>query len=286
MKENWLFLLLSVSLSSGRNVITKKTAADAEDRRWFFLSQAVLFAAAAVLLLFFSLGDLQGISALTVSYSFVYGILLVLSQWMLTAALKSGGTAVCTVVYSLGFLLPTISGVLFWREPFSLLHFVGVLLAVAVILLTANTTKQETRQSKSFLPLLLVAMTASGGLGILQKLQQSSLAADERGAFLLLAFFLAFAISMAAFLCCHGKVAAGAAKLLSPAAAGLCFGGANLCNTLLAGRMKSAVFFPLQNVSTIVLSTLLGVALFRETIQKRTAAILLLGIAVIVLFSL
>lgn len=67
---------------------------------------------------------------------------------------------------------------------------------------------------------------------------------------------------------------------------GVCFGGANLFNTILAGKMKSAVFFPLQNISTILLTTLLGIVLFKEKITKKTALILSLGILVILLFSI
>ncbi len=74
-------------------------------------------------------------------------------------------------------------------------------------------------------------------------------------------------------------------KILSPAFTGICFGGANLCNTVLAGRMKSAVFFPLQNVSAILLTTLLSVVIFKEKLTWKTTLILVLGIFVIMLFS-
>ena len=73
---------------------------------------------------------------------------------------------------------------------------------------------------------------------------------------------------------------------LNPAITGLCFGGANLLNTILAGRMKSAVFFPLQNISTILLSTLLGTLIFKEKITAKTAVIILLGALTVVVFSL
>ena len=70
-----------------------------------------------------------------------------------------------------------------------------------------------------------------------------------------------------------------------PIVAGLCFGGSNVCNTMLAGVLPSAVFFPVQNISTILLSTLLGILLFRERMTARNAVVLLLGILVIALFS-
>ena len=107
-------------------------------------------------------------------------------------------------------------------------------------------------------------MFSSGGLGIMQKVQQSSAAANEKGAFLFVAFCFAFCCSFAAFLLSHEKTGFPVQRTLYPALTGLCFGGANLCNTILAGKMKSAVFFPLQNISTILFTTLLGIFLFKE----------------------
>ena len=124
-------------------------------------------------------------------------------------------------------------------------------------------------------------MVSSGGLGIMQKLQQSSETANEKGSFLLIAFLLAFGCSFLAFLFSRDRAVLCVKKALYPALTGLCFGGANLCNTILAGKMKSASFFPLQNITTILLTTLLGIALFKEKPTLKTITILILGIAVI-----
>jgi len=285
MKENLLFLILSVSLSAGRNIASKKTAGVSSQKSHFFLSQSILFGCAALLLFPFGIQDLFVGSASTLMYGLIYGILLILSQWMFTLSLKSGNTSVCSVVYSLGFLLPTISGTLFWNETLTLSHGVGILIAVIIILLTAHKSETEQgKQSKAFLFCILTAMVSSGGLGIMQKIQQSSETANEKGCFLLIAFFLAFSCSLFAFLLSRDRAVLCGKKALYPALTGLCFGGANLCNTILAGKMKSAAFFPLQNIATILLSTLLGIALFKEKPTLKTITILILGITVIFLF--
>ena len=286
MRENWLYLILSVFLSMGRNIMSKKTANDANEKSQFFLTQTVLFFSSALLLLVFNIKNLATVSAVTLIYGIIYGVLLILSQWMLTIALKYGGTSVCTVIYSLGFILPTISGALFWNETFTFINIVGVFIAIVVILLTAKKNEKESKSPKSFVPFIVIAMISSGGLGIMQKVQQSTDAADEKGVFLFVAFTFAFCSSLVAFLVCRDGLMHGRAKVLYPAITGICFGGANLCNTILAGRMKSAVFFPVQNVSTILLSTLFGVVIFKEKITSKTVAIIILTIAVIILFSL
>ena len=138
----------------------------------------------------------------------------------------------------------------------------------------------------TFLPYILIAMLASGGLGIMQKLQQAGESAHEKNAFLLSAFAVAFLASLIAFLCCPDKKLPSPSLVIPPAVTGVCFGGANLCNTVLAGRMESAVFFPLQNISTILLSTLLGIVLFRERITPRIALMLAFGVVTVLIFSL
>ena len=282
-----LYLFLSVSLSAGRSITSKKTAADAGRKAQFFLSQTVLFAAAALLLLLFGGAKWTTTAPITLVYGLIYGLLLILSQWMFTLALKSGSTSVCSVVYSLGFILPTVSGTLFWNEEFKISQLIGILISVVIILLSARKgDRDRKRDSRLFVPCIVTAMLASGGLGIMQKVQQSSPAADEKGIFLLIAFGFAALCSLAAFLLCRERAEFTLSKALYPAMTGLCFGGANLCNTVLAGKMKSAVFFPLQNISTILLTTLLGIVIFKEKLTPKTVSILLLGAAVILLFSL
>jgi len=285
--EILLYLFLSVSLSAGRSITSKKTAADAGRKAQFFLSQTVLFAAAALLLLLFGGAKWNKIAPVTPIYGILYGLLLILSQWMFTLALKSGSTSVCSVVYSLGFILPTVSGTLFWNEAFRFSQLIGILISVVIILLSARKSDADGKGDRRlFVPCIVTAMLSSGGLGIMQKVQQSSPAADEKGIFLLIAFCFAAFCSFAAFLLCRERAEFSLSKALYPAVTGLCFGGANLCNTVLAGRMKSAVFFPLQNISTILLTTLLGIVIFKEKLTPRTVSILLLGTTVILLFSL
>lgn len=185
----------------------------------------------------------------------------------------------------MGFVLPTVSGALFWHESFTLLNLVGLVIVIAVILLSAK--KQDSAaKSNAFVPFIIAAMTASGGLGIMQKVQQTSEYAEQKSAFLIIAFIFAAAVSLIAFLIQSTKTKPKASCIIYPAVTGICFGGANLCNTILAGMLSSAVFFPVQNISTILLSTVLGIILFKESLTKKTIAILTLGITAVIIFSI
>lgn len=75
-------------------------------------------------------------------------------------------------------------------------------------------------------------------------------------------------------------------KLFLSGGAGVCFGGCNLLNTTLAGRLDSAVFFPVYNISVILLSIILSYMIFREKLTKKEVAVFLLGIISIMLLNL
>ncbi len=285
-KENLLYLLLSVSLTSGRNIASKKTAADNSATSLFFFSQAMLFLAADLLLISANITSFSQISATTLLYGIIYGILLILSQWMFTLALKIGSTSICSVVYSLGFIIPTVSGSIFWDEQFTPTDLFGLILALITIFFTVIGKEKGGKSGKAFLLPIIIAMLSSGGLGVMQKVQQSSRFANERNEFLIIAFTLAFLSSIIGFGGCKNKARIQSRNIVFPVIAGLCFGGANLFNTILAGRIKSAAFFPLQNISVILLSTVLGITLFKEKLSFKNIMIILLGAVTVVIFSL
>lgn len=280
-----LFLILSVTLSAGRNITSKKTAISLQKKSDFYFSQTVLFGSASALLLLFVLASHIKISLITFAFSIIYSALLILSQWMFTKALKNGNVAVCSVLYSLGFILPTLSGALFWGESFTIRNAIGVVLAIIVILFSAKKDNSVKQGKKTYIPYIITAMLSSGGLGIMQKVQSTLGLPDEKGIFLFTAFIIAFLASIAAYLACKEKEKPKIRASVPSALTGLCFGGANLFNTILAGKMSSAVFFPLQNISTIMITTLIGILLFKEKITFKTATILFLATVIIVLFS-
>lgn len=280
------YLSSSVGLTVGRNIISKKIATDSQNRASFFFSQMMLFGAATLLLLLLGLKNLTSLSATTLWLGILYGVFLILAQWAYTFALGLGTTSVCVVVYAMGFIVPTVSGHFFWNEEFTLLNGIGVALAAAVIILSAKKDDKSKKTSKAFIPFIITAMLSSGMLGILQKVHQSQTVSYEKSQFVIIGLGFAFLASLIAFLCCKNKRLPKINQAVFPILAGCCFGGANLCNTTLAGAMKSAVFFPLQNISTVVFSAILGLILFKEKFTLKTGVILALGVGVILLFSL
>ena len=275
---NGLLLALSILLSTGRNLCSKQLSALRFGTKAFFVHQGVLFLSGGVALLLFGEISFASLAPAAVGFAIAYGLLLILAQWFYTASLFGGNIALCSTVYSLGFIFPTLSGAVLWSEPFSSLDLLGLLCAVMAVIASGigKGNKQKTANALCFIP-LVVAMLASGGLGIVQKLQQKSTCADQKSTMLLLAFLLAAGFSLLFALLrrdAEQKKPPLGGKFVYAAGVGLFFGCCNLLNTTLAGRMESAIFFPTLNIGVILLSMLCGRLCFGERIRWREAAVL------------
>ncbi len=290
-----ILLTTSILLSTGRNLLSKRLSGLSFGSRRFFLCQGALFFSGGVAVLLFGRVTWQLPSGLTCLLALLYGALLIAAQWFYTAALSSGNVALCSTVYSMGFILPTLSGALLWNESFSPLDLCGVLCSVAAILCSGLVGRRRDTEKgyRYFLP-LTVAMLASGGLGIVQKTQQRSDVAGERGAFLLIAFLIAAGASVLVALLLGrrqgaSRDASSAALMRSmlgtAALVGAFFGCCNLLNTLLAGMLDSAIFFPTLNIGVILISTVTAIPIYRERLKKKDLCVLLLGIGAILLLN-
>lgn len=279
-----LLILLSIFLTTGRNILSKSTSAVPYKSKDFFIIQSVLFFSGAVLL--FAAAAPFKLSRFTLGLSFIYAALLISAQWNYTVALQSGNVGLCAAVYSFGFIIPTVSGSVFWNESLSATQLVGIALVVIIILILGKSSLKTGLKTSRFV-FLTVAMLSSGGLGVVQKVQSQSAFKNERSLFVALAFLIAAILSFTVSLFVADRSPVHNKKhLLFAVGIGLCFAGANFLNTLLSGMLDSAVFFPLLNIGTILVSQILSILIFREKLNKKTAVILLLSIIAILLIGI
>lgn len=283
------FMVLSVLLSTLRNIFSKKLSEASFGSRRFFYLQSVLFFSGGFLLLFFSFRSEPFLSPLTLVYALCYGLLLILAQWLYTMAMKQGNVGVCSTVYYFGFVFPTLAGFLWWKDTLKVTGAVGILLVLVSILLSGFDSKsnQNSVDKKSYLFPLILAMISSGGLGLMQKIQQASPFPHERIPFVAVAFLFAGIISMSmALFQPNRQTNSSKGSLLFAILTGVVFSGSNLLNTTLAGMMPLTIFPPILNIGTIIASSVIGTILFREKPSNIESVVLVLGILAILLIGL
>ena len=276
-----LFLGLSIILSSVRNILSKGVSELKFGTKQFFLTQACIFICGSLVLILVTNQNFDRPALLTLFYATLYGILLLSAQYCYTSALKKGNIGICSTIYSLVFIFPTLSGNLFWNERLTGLNIIGILMVVPTIIISGMPSSKngQHKNINTYIIPLMSAMLSSGGLGIMQKVQQNSHYPEQKNFFVISAFALAGTISflISLFAKREPQIKIGR-KLIFGAGIGVAFGLCNLLNTILAGQLDSAVFFPVLNIGTIFFSIVSGIIFYKERISKIDLIIFLLGI--------
>ena len=285
-----LLLTASVSCSTARAVFSKKLGIAAGGKREFCKTQAELFFFAAAVIFLLNIKGMCPPTGETLLFGVMYGIFTVLAQWLYTVALGKMPVSVCAMVYSFGFIIPTVFGTVMWNESSGFFKILSVLLCVVTIILSSLGNGGDNKKTEigAVLP-LIISMIASGGLGVVQKLQQKSDYPSETGAFLVSAFLLAGIISAVAALTAKNEnyTAQKHEKefYFSVITVGAAMAAANTANTLLAGRLPSVIAFPITNVGVILASLLVSVLFLKEKITGKQIAAMVTGIAAVVMFN-
>lgn len=284
---NVVWLIFAIILGSGRSVFSKRMTSGTDSKKLFYFNQFLLFLSGTVSVFLCNIKAFATATAKTFIYGAIFGIVTIIAQWCYTVALNKGPTSICAMIYSFGFILPTVSGALFWNEPFGITTFIGLFIAVSAIIVSSFTNKTDSKKEIGFILPNLIAMLASGGLGILQKVHQTSDDANNLDAFMVVAFGLATIISFTMIFFTKQNSEKNALKLsINPILAGASFGAVSLVNTMLAGRMESAVLFPTLNIGVMMACLISGIIIFKEKPTKAQIIAFGLGIAAILILSI
>jgi drug/metabolite transporter (DMT)-like permease len=188
-------------------------------------------------------------------------------------------------------VISAVSGALFWNEQIQTAHVIGIVLMLVSFVLAVKKQPGEKSVSLRWLLLSLGAFATTGGIGVMQKLHQSTQYKLELNEFLVIAFGTATLLS-ALYL-----VILGAKKQLKPpqqtvkvqwlllaimVLSGVSGALCNQWNLYLSGVMDSAVFFPMVNGGGLVLTTLAAVVIFKEKLSGQQWLGVVFGIASVI----
>ena len=244
-------------------------------------------------LILFLWGGITTISPFTLILGSVFGLVTAIQTVTNLKALEVGPLSYTTVIISCSTLISAISGALFFDESIEAAHGIGILLMLVSFALAVERKADEKKASARWLIYCLVAFFCTGGIGIMQKVHQSSKVKEELNAFLVIAFAISFVFSMlcAAYMAKkerHDKKQPRPKSALPWILAGVmlisgaCIAVNNKLNLYLSGVMDSAVFFPIVNGGGLVLTTLAALLIFRERLTPKQWIGMLCGIASVI----
>lgn len=214
------------------------------------------------------------------------GVMYAVSKTIILKGYEKTSVAFMTLCHSAGMILPCVLGHFFWEEALSIYSIVGILLAVASIVLL----KDSKGDKKSFdivgVIIGLVVFLASGGVMIVQKFMGIYFAGQSVSAYNFYSFIVAFLI-----LCFFVRTKGTSGK--NPKSVLLCAAGSavslcviSLVMTSLAGRVPSVILFPLFNGLGIISVCIGSVFAFNEKLTPKKIFGLVLGVCGLCLVNL
>jgi drug/metabolite transporter (DMT)-like permease len=197
-------------------------------------------------------------------------------------SVREHGVSLAGAFAKLGILVPMSLSLLLWHEHPRAIQWLGIILAIASILLVHWPTGRDWRKT---LRLALILLFLFGGTAeFSNKIFQKYALQNYKLVFLLTTFLIAFVCSTAVAVARKRPVRG--VELLTGVGVGI----PNLFSSffLIAAleTIPAAVAFPAYGAGTIVIIHLVGVTLFRERPSRRERIAILLTILALILINL
>lgn len=274
-------LILAILSSAAVSVIMRFSEGKIRNRMCFFLAN---YAVCTLLALGFALekqttlfsngfGFALGLGAFS-GFLFLYSFVLFRQN------VARNGMVMSATFMKLGVLIPTLMAILVFRETPRAVQIIGIILAVAAILLL-HLEKGDSRLTGKWMLILLLVVSGltDGTANIYDKLGTSQC----RDLFLVATFFTAMFLSGIPVIA--RREALFGADLLFGAAIGIpnYFSSRFLLGALTS--IPAVVVYPVYSVGTILVITAVGLLVFRESLDKRRGLAMLLILAALAMLN-
>ena len=226
----------------------------------------------------------EGISIYTVVLAVVFGIVTALSSFYRMRSLATGPMHITLLITTSSMIIPTLSG-MFFGERFSLLKLLAMFVLIFFIYLSLESSSNM-KVNKKWLFFCLLAFISQGMIGVLQKVHQTSEHKGEVTAFLFVSFIFSLIYSRIMIKGKLKEVKLNKKIVMLAGVSGLCTFCMNFLNLKLSGLLPSQLFFPVVNGSSIVLSSLMAVIIFKEKLSKKQLIGLVGGIISLIMICI
>ncbi|MBE6674199.1 MAG: hypothetical protein E7596_03720 [Ruminococcaceae bacterium] len=295
--NKYFILALSTLLATGKALFCKAMGTGLYSKKETALLNFKALLVAFVCSLIFVADEifkLLEISKFSIVLSMFFGISVAITQIMQSKAMGNGPASLVSLIYSCGFLVPIFYGLLFWNESVSVYQWFGILLLVISLYLIV-CKGEKGGKSVAWIPFAVLAMLGSGVNAIFQKTHQYSSFADELDLFLVYSLFFSSLFTGIVSLVIRkrgksepelSKKQKAIKKVIVPMCLGICVGLLNFINLNLSGKLPSIILFPVYNVGSMLLSSIISSLIYNEKLTKRQGFGFAIGIAAILIVGI
>ena len=222
-------------------------------------------------------------------YAVGVGVLFILTFSLLALATQTVGLAVATVANKMSLVVPVFAAIWLYNEPVTIAKIVGIVLALVSIYLT-STNKGKFSFDLKYLWIVLIIFIGQGIADtFFNHARATHVANSDRMLFFAMIFLIAGLIGLLFSLIKLGK---GSSHFkLKNVLWGILLGIPNyytlefFFKALNSGDLDSSQVYPLINMGIVVLTSILGILIFRERLTAFNWTGILLAIGAIALLA-
>lgn len=285
-----IYLLLSVLFSSSLFVIFKLF-----NKYKINNLQAIVVNYFVAFFVGFILMDtsIEVLSAVKMSWfigALILGILFISIFIVMAITAQRGGLSVASVAAKMSVVVPIIFGIIVYNESLGVYKLIGIVLALIAVYLTAYK-KGAMNINSSIIIFVLILFFGSGVLDTLVKYVETTFVAKNELEFYVATIFLVagFAgILMLLYQLIINKVKINIRSIIGGIVLGIpnYFSIFFLLKALQHPTLESSTVFTINNVLIVMLTSLLGIVLFKEYLSVRNKVGILISILAIIMFYL
>ncbi|WP_282055111.1 GRP family sugar transporter [Maribacter luteus] len=219
----------------------------------------------------------------------VLGVLFIVVFNLMARTSQAVGVSVASVATKMSLVIPVIFGVLVYKETLGPIKILGIVLALAAVYF-ASIKKKEVNFKRSSLILPLLVFLGSGIIDTsIKYVQEAHIQENEFPLFSATVFAAATIVGI--FIIIYKSFKAPLKVNFKNIIGGIALGIPNyfsiyyLLRALQNPTLNSASVFTINNVAIVMLSTLLGIVLFKEQISFKNWGGIALAIISIILVA-
>ncbi len=221
--------------------------------------------------------------------SFILGGLFILVFTILGKTSQENGVSVASVSSKMSMIIPILFGIFFFKESITFEKIIGIVIALIAVYFTSKKESGKIKMKNFIFPILLFF-----GAGIIDTsinyLQHTLLKDNEIALFSATTFLVAFffGLIISGFKTIKGNFKFEGKNIIGGIALGIpnYFSMYFLIKALHNKNLESATIFTLINIGVILVSTFLGILIFKEKLLKQNYLGIVLAIIAVILVTL
>ena len=222
--------------------------------------------------------------------TFILGFMFIAVFYLAALTTQKSGLSVVSVATKMSVAIPVFFGIILYNESTGWIKITGIVLALFAVYLTSIKKKDGIKIRKRNLIFPLLVFFGSGIIDTTLKFLETSYVAEADVALFSSTIF-AIAGSIGILILIFQKIRGNLKLSVKNVIGGVALGIPNfgsiyfLVMALREEGMESSTIFPLNNVAIVMISTFLGILLFREKMLAKNWIGILLAVASIILIA-